>query len=343
MHLQRQDADRIGVQAMDWCGDHLRLLDLRALPERVVWVHCHDADEVAEAIVDGVIQGAAAVGLAAAYGIALAAMHIGNSEDWTRALEDDFVVLGQARPSLAYLAWVLRLMHDRLWRPVASGQAMPGHLIEAAHQLRLSDLEANRAMAALAVKVIRRHDPQPQKFLTLGHTGALAGGGHGTALGALRTAHAQGLVEQVLVCEGRPGRTGELAMWELEQDHIDAALLADGAAGQLMRLANPGWVVVGAERIAANGDVINASGTYSLAVLAMHHGLRFMVVAPSAAIDLTLESAEELYDGEDSLETLEMLDVTPADLIDVIVTEKGVVERPQLQGMTELLNPRNLH
>lgn len=342
MQFQSQVAEQSGVQAMEWCGSSLRILDQRYLPGQRLWVECHDAVEVAEAIRQGAVRGAAAVGIAAAYGIALAARRLGHADDWTEALEADFILLGQARPSAANLAWALRIMHDRLHRPAAR---MPEQLAQAAVSIHLSDLEANRSMAHLGMQLIRRHQRQPQRLMTLGNAGALAGGGYGSALGVIRAAHGAGLVEQVYASQSRPGTAGEVTAWELSQDQVPVVLHVDTAAGQLMKSDNPSWVVVGAERIAANGDVINAVGTYTLAVLAMHHGLRFMVVAPSSAIDLTLDTADELDLAGEALEqgVQPLLDVTPADLIDVIVTEKGIVERPDESRIAELLSHRRLH
>jgi len=342
MQFQSQVAEQSGVQAMEWCGSHLRILDQRYLPGQQVWVECNDAAEVAEAIELGVVRGAAAVGIAAAYGIALAAQRIGHADDWAAALEIDFTRLGRSRPSAANLAWALRIMHDRLRRP---GADVPEQLAQAAISIQISDLEANRTMARLGMQLIRRHQRQSQRLMTLGNAGALAGGGYGSALGVIRAAHGAGLVEQVYACESRPGDTGEVTAWELAQDQVPVISHVDSAAGQLMRLDNPSWVVVGAERIAANGDVINTVGTYTLAVLAMHHGLRFMVVASSSTIDLTLESADELDLASEALEQgmQPLLDVTPADLIDVIVTEKGIVERPDESRIADLLSHRRLH
>ena len=219
---------------------------------------------------------------------------------------------------------------------------MPDQLAQVAVNLHASDEESRRALGRLGVQVIRRHDRQPQKFLTLvsPHSNSHAG-----ALDLVRAAQGAGLVEQLYLCADEASDACRLALWELDRDEVATALRGAAAAGQLMRSDNISWVVAGAHRIAANGDLISDIGTYSLAILAMHHGLRFMVVAPSAAFDLALESADELdpADGLLSPEGRLVMDVTPADLIDVIVTERGVVERPDESRIAELLSPRHLH
>lgn len=339
MQLQPRVPAQPPVAALEWRDDHLRILDQRSLPDALVWVECHDAAEAAAAIADGVVQGAVNAGLVAAYGIALAARRIGRSTDWAVDLQSDFERLAQACPA----SWVLGVLDDRLQRLRHQGGQVPEQLAQVAVNLQASDEESRRALGRLGVQIIRRHDRQPQTFMTL--LGRHAGGSQTGALDVIRAAQGAGLVEQLYLCaEGAPD-TCRLALWELGRDEVVTESHGTGAAGQLMRSDNVSWVVVGAHRIAANGDVINDIGTYSLAVLAMHHGLRFMVVAPSAAFDPALESADELDPDEGLLDVggRLVMDVTPADLIDVIVTERGVVERPDESRIAELLSPRHLH
>lgn len=334
MQLHSPDPSPPPVQALEWCSSYLRILDQRYLPGSLVWVECRTLSEAAGAIADGVVQTSVAAGLVAAYGMALAARAIGQTDDWSAALEADFALLAAVQPSSAHLEWVLGVLGDRLRRLRGSEANVPELLAEVAVNLHASDQEANRAAGRLAVQVIRRHDRQAKKFLTLGGAGSV-----------IRAAHAAGLVAQVYLCAGdTPGIT-QLVHWELGQDEVPVAVHAAAAAGQLMKADNVNWVVVGAQRIAANGDVINDIGTYSLAVLAMHHGLRFMVVASSSAFDLALENADELEADDALLQRAGQLalDVTPAELIDVIVTERGVVERPDEAAIAELLSHQRLH
>lgn len=359
MQHHKQVAIEPSVRSVEWSGTALRLLDQRLLPGEESYVDCEDAPQVASAIRDMVVRGAPAIGMAAAYAIALAARRIGQSDDWEAALAADFALLRDARPTTMNLTWALRVMSERL-RRLAGHKDVPGELLQAAAAIQESDVEANITMGKLGMQVIRKHQKSKQNMMTHCNAGALATGGYGTALGVIRAAHAAGLVETIYINETRPWLQGSrLTAWELAQDGIPSLLNVDSAAAHLMKSANLTWVIVGADRIAANGDVINKIGTYALAVLAMHHGLRFMVVAPSSTIDMDLEvgddapleerSAEELLTlGSRSIDagvpvTNPVFDVTPADLIDVIVTEKGIIERPDAAKMADILSHRHLH
>lgn len=226
--------------------------------------------------------------------------------------------------------------------------------------LHEADREANLTMAQFGVDLIRKHKAGPQHLLTHCNTGALATGGFGTALGVIRAAYLEGLVERVHADETRPWLQGSrLTAFELAGEGIPVSLNADSAAAHLMKSGAITWVIVGADRITANGDVANKIGTYQLAVLAMHHGVRFMVVAPSSTIDMQLASGDEIpIEERAGTELLEVhgqrfaaeveafnpvFDVTPADLIDAIITEKGVVERPNAEKMAALMSRRRLH
>lgn len=347
------------VRALEWCGSALRLLDQRLLPAREVYLDCTDAGQVAAAIRDMVVRGAPAIGIAAAYGIALAARRVGQSDDWPQALQADFALLEVSRPTAVNLAWALKMMRERLLRlPVQAD--VPARLLEAAQSIHHSDHEANLTMGKLGMELIRKHQKTRQNLLTHCNAGALATGGYGTALGVIRAAHAAGLVDKIFIDETRPWLQGSrLTAWELARDGIEASINVDSAAGHLMKTQPITWVIVGADRIAANGDVINKIGTYSLSILAMHHGLRFMVVAPSSTIDMALENGDEVVIEERTAsELLELggqsldvgvpafnpvFDVTPADLIDVIVTEKGLIERPDARKLADLMSHRHLH
>jgi methylthioribose-1-phosphate isomerase len=348
------------VKAMDWRSDALYLLDQRLLPFEEQWLACTDAASVALAIRSMVIRGAPAVAIAAAYGVVLGVRaHLAAETDWRQALEADCKLLAQARPTASDLAWALKRMQDRASRVKADEHPLRALEAEAV-AIHQSDREANLTMAQLGVEVIRRHQGNAQTILTHCNTGALATGGFGTALGVIRGAFLEGMVERVYANETRPWLQGaRLTAWELGGEGIPVTLNVDSAAAHILKTKGITWVVVGADRITANGDVANKIGTYQLAVTAMHHGVRFMVVAPSSVIDMSEPSGEGLaIEERDASELLEIggrrtgaaveaynpvFDVTPADLIDVIVTEKGIIERPDAAKLAQLMCRKRLH
>jgi len=348
------------VKAIEWQGDALLLLDQRLLPQRQVWLRYTEAATVAEAITLMVVRGAPAIGIAAAYGVALAVrQRLAERGDWRAAVESDMRLLAESRPTAVNLFWALNRMRDCLQQIQGDADALAVVTAEA-EAIHASDREANLVMAQLGAELIRRHGDKPQRLLTHCNAGALATGGFGTALGVIRAAHAEGLVEQVFADETRPWLQGSrLTAWELATDGVPVTLNVDAAAAHLMKTQDISWVIVGADRIAANGDVANKIGTYQLAVNAMHHGVRFMVVAPSSTIDMALEHGDDIpIEERAGSELLELagqrvaaevtacnpvFDVTPADLVDVIVTEKGVVERPDAEKMAQLMCRKRLH
>ncbi|WP_219063890.1 S-methyl-5-thioribose-1-phosphate isomerase [Pseudomonas sp. UMAB-08] len=348
------------VKAIDWREGALHLLDQRVLPFEETWHTYTSAAGVAEAIRSMVVRGAPAIGISAAYGVVLAARErFAAGGDWQAALEEDFTLLAESRPTAVNLFWALNRMRDRLQR--LKGSESPLAALEAeAVGIHLSDREANLTMAQLGADLIRKHQGNLQTVLTHCNTGALATGGFGTALGVIRAAYLEGMIERVYADETRPWLQGSrLTAWELANEGVPVTVTADSAAAYLMRTKGITWVIVGADRITANGDVANKIGTYQLAVAAMHHGVRFMVVAPSSTIDMALASGEDIpIEERDGRELLELggqrvgadvdafnpvFDVTPADLIDAIVTEKGIVERPDAAKMAQLMCRKRLH
>lgn len=348
------------VKAIDWRNGVLYLLDQRALPFEQTWHACTDAAEVAQAIRSMVVRGAPAIGISAAYGLAMAVrQRQAEGDDWEMALEEDFEVLVHSRPTGANLFWALNRMRERLLR-LKEGDDVAAIMVAEAVAIHDSDREANLTMAQFGVELIRKHQGNEQAVLTHCNTGALATGGFGTALGVIRAAYLEGMVERVYVDETRPWLQGSrLTAWELAGEGIPLTVNADAAAAHLMKTKGITWVIVGADRITANGDMASKIGTYQLAVNAMHHGVRFMVVASSSSIDMNLDSGEDiLLEERDASELMEVggkrvgadvecfnpvFDVTPADLIDVIVTEKGVVERPDAVKMAQLMCRKRLH
>ena len=294
--------------------DRVVLLDQRRLPDEEAELVCRSAAEVAEAIRAMAVRGAPAIGIVAAYGYALAAR---RGED----LDQAAALLAAARPTAVNLSWALNEV------------AAADDPAERAREIHREEVARCQRMAEHAASLLAPNT----KALTHCNTGALATGGYGTALGALRTAWTLGLLRHVFVGETRPLLQGtRLTAWELEADGIPHTVVADAAAGQLMAAGEVDCVLTGADRIAANGDTANKIGTYTLAVLADHHGIPFYVVAPTSTIDAETPSGAEIpIEERDAGEVTPRFparnpafDVTRASLISAIVTEQGVHRAP---------------
>lgn len=338
------------IRAIRWEHDHLTLLDQRVLPLKESWLEYRDAASVAEAIRSMVVRGAPAIGITAAYGVVLAArQHFDQTSQARRdAMAKDMQVLADSRPTAVNLFWALQRMQKVI------DTSPEDKLIECleleAVAIHDEDAAANFAMGEYGASLIN----DKGSVLTHCNTGSLATGGYGTALGVIRSAYRLGKISEVFADETRPWLQGaRLTAWELVKDNIPVKLIAEGAAASLMRSIKPTWVIVGSDRIAANGDVANKIGTYSLAVLARQHGVKFMVAAPTSTIDMEIASGEDIpieFRSEDELLNLggnriaaegshgwnPVFDVTPAELIDAIVTEKGVVLSPSREKMLAL-------
>ena len=343
------------VKALDWRDGSLFLLDQRLLPQQEFWQRYESAIDVAQAIREMRVRGAPVIGIAAAFAVVLAAQqHVARDADnLVAALEADFVLLAESRPTAVNLFWALQKMRDCL--ATAAMHPQPLQLLEQqAVDILNADREANLHMAQLGLDIIQRASAGAQHLMTHCNTGALATGGFGTALGVVRAAHLAGLLTCVHVNETRPWLQGSrLTAWELVGENIPSLLNVDSTAAHLMQQGEITWVIVGADRITANGDVANKIGTYQLAVLARYHQVKFMVVAPSSTIDMQLTCGTQIpieqREGEEILSVAgqrvaaqieafnPVFDVTPAQLIDVIVTERGVVEQPNLQRMQALM------
>lgn len=329
------------IRAVQWQGDHLRLLDQRRLPAEECWIECRDAETVHQAIRDLAVRGAPAIGIAAAWAVVLAARSGAR-------LDPVLDLLRASRPTAVNLMWAL----DRMRRCIVAG-ADAAALEREAQLIQAQDLAANQRMGQLGAALIA----PGSGVLTHCNTGSLATSGYGTALGVIRAGVANGRIAQVFAGETRPWLQGaRLTMWELVRDGIPARLIADSAAAHLMKTGQVQWVIIGADRIAANGDTANKIGSYQLAITARHHGVRFMVVAPSSTVDmatpdgqaieielrhpdelLSLSGTRTVVDGADAWNPV--FDVTPAQLIDAIVTERGVIEHPDAMRMQALFGP----
>jgi methylthioribose-1-phosphate isomerase len=337
------------IRPIRWTGEALELLDQRKLPFETDYLRCTTSDEVATAIRDLAVRGAPAIGIAAAWGVVLAAREVDtrSADEAVVALEPALSRLNAARPTAVNLAWALARMRAALARADvgadAGGAGDWRAVLEAeAAAIEREDLAANRRMGALGAALIE----PGSGVMTHCNTGSLATAGFGTALGVIRAGVAQGRIARVYAGETRPWLQGaRLTAWELQQDGIDATLIADAAASHLMKTGKVQWVVVGADRICANGDVANKIGTYQLAIAARHHGVKFMVVAPSSTVDMATPSGDLIEIEERAAGELHALggvrtaaegiaawnpvfDVTPHALIDAIVTERGIVQAP---------------
>ncbi|MDH5378684.1 MAG: S-methyl-5-thioribose-1-phosphate isomerase [Gammaproteobacteria bacterium] len=346
-----------GSIAIDWDEGQLKLLDQRLLPLKSEWISYSSSNAVAEAIRDMVVRGAPAIGVTAAYGLVLAARFRWKKDqtNWKTTIVDDFKTMAAARPTAVNLFWAIERM-EKLIQRLPTDQDPESILLKEAFAIHEEDIAACRKMGELGAPFIE----PGSSVLTHCNAGALATGGYGTALGVIRSGVAQGRIDHVYADETRPWLQGaRLTAYELLQDGIDVTVIAEGAAASLMQAGKVQWVIVGSDRIAANGDVANKIGTYSAAIAARHHGVKVMVVAPISTIDMeTATGADIPIEQRDLNEVLEYggqrvaapganawnpsFDVTPAELVDVIVTERGVVEKPNKEKMRKLMNANHV-
>jgi methylthioribose-1-phosphate isomerase len=315
------------VEPIRWKGDRLELLDQRLLPQKAAYVTCRSASEVAQAIRDMVVRGAPAIGCAAAFGVVL-----------SNGSPESYEVLAKSRPTAVNLFWALERMKKAK------------DLESEARAIYDEDLAANRAMGSLGANLI----PERARVMTHCNTGALATAGFGTALGVIRSAKDKNI--SVIANETRPYLQGaRLTAWELVQEGIPCTLITDNMAGHLMSKGEVDVIVVGADRIAANGDVANKIGTYTLAVLAKRHGIPFYVAAPLSTFDASIPDGSHISIEERPAAEVTgygetrwapegvavrnpAFDVTPAELITGIICEKGVVLSPNREKLQALIS-----
>jgi methylthioribose-1-phosphate isomerase len=336
-----------------WKGDRLLLLDQRLLPHAIVWKTCRTWKEAAEGIRDMVVRGAPAIGCVAAYGIVLAAREktFKSTKDQQKALERAYDGLLKARPTAVNLRWAIERMRH-VWESQRGTPAEVADRLEKdATAIEAEDREANQRMGRFGADLL----PEKSTILTICNTGSLATAGLGTAFGIIWTAFQDRKVKTVLASETRPYLQGaRLTAWELKQEKIPFHLITDNMAAHLMNTEKIDAVIVGADRIAANGDTANKIGTYSLAVLASHHAVPFYVAAPISTIDLSTPTGAQIPIEERSMEEVTSLrghaiapkgtrarhpafDVTPSRLIRAIITERGVAETPYDESLKRLV------
>jgi methylthioribose-1-phosphate isomerase len=343
------------IRTIEWTKDGVRMLDQRLLPSQEIYLMLRSYDEVAEAIRKMVVRGAPAIGVSAAMGIALgASQSVGTS---IADLEDDFQYIcdymGKTRPTAVNLFWAIERMRATFRRAKATSdvEELKKILVDEALAIFEEDIAANRAIGKFGGPLI----PDGATVLTHCNAGALAtAGDYGTALGVVRGARDAGKKIAVIADETRPFLQGlRLTAWELSKDEIPVTVITDNMAGHVMKSGKVDAVVVGADRIAANGDTANKIGTYMVAVLAREHNIPFYVAAPMTTLDLSLKSGEEIpIEERDPMEVTHIreqqlapdgidvhnpaFDVTPNRLITAIITDKGVARPPYEESLKEL-------
>ncbi len=353
MTAESRSASR--VETLRFKDGRLELIDQRVLPREFVYLGYGSASEVAEGIRSMVVRGAPAIGCAAAYGVALEALGLANGSPQARALGMDaaFAVLAESRPTAVNLFWALARMKAALAAlpSSASGTEIAQRLLAEAHDITQEDVANNRKMGEHGAALLR----DGSTVLTHCNAGALATAGHGTALGVIRSAVESGKRIAVFADETRPFLQGaRLTAWELAEDDIPVTLITDNMAGHFMSRGDVHAVIVGADRVAANGDVANKIGTYMVAVLARRHQIPFYVAAPLSTIDPETPDGQAIPIEERNSDEVTAVagvrfapagvaarhpafDVTPAELVTALITERGVVFEPNREKIRALL------
>jgi methylthioribose-1-phosphate isomerase len=348
------------IKTVEWTSEGVRMIDQRLLPTEEKYLMLRSYEEVAEAIKKMVVRGAPAIGVSAAFGLALGAKQsVGTS---TADLEDDFEymceVMGKTRPTAVNLFWAIERMRAALRREKAvtdNVEELKEKLVAEALAIFKEDLEANRSIGHYGEPLI----PDGATVLTHCNAGALAtAGDYGTALGVIRAARDAGKRVAVIADETRPFLQGlRLTAWELAKDEIPVTVITDNMAGHVMKEGKVDCVVVGADRIAANGDAANKIGTYMVAVLAQKNNIPFYVAAPITTLDLSLKSGDEIpIEERDSSEITHIgnkqlgpdgvvvhnpaFDVTPNELIAAIITDRGVARAPYTESLRILVKEK---
>lgn len=342
-------------RSIEWKNDALVLLDQRRLPAETVYLELRDPQAVAEAIRSMTVRGAPAIGAAAAYGLALAALNstAAQTDDLIGEVEKAAELLRASRPTAVNLFWAIQRVMDKVHASHnLSADALREAILQEAHAIAEEDIRANKQIGYNAQPLI----PNPAKILHHCNTGSLATVDYGTALGIIRIAHESGKQVHAYLDETRPRLQGaKLSAWELNQLGIPHTVIVDGASGFVMKRIGIDLCVVGADRIAANGDTANKIGTYNLALAAKAHGVPFYVAAPTSTIDMSIRSGDEIPIEERHAEEITHVgkerivpegspvlnyafDVTPAHLITAIITEVGIAYPPYEESLARLMD-----
>jgi len=333
--------------SVEWLDDHVRLLDQRLLPQEERYVDLHTCDEVAAAIRNLTVRGAPAIGVAAAYGVVLGA-HCADVASRADTVESAINLLAGTRPTAVNLFAALERMR-RVRRDCAPKNLIP-ELLREARKIHEEELSASMAISNLGATLI----PAGATVLTHCNAGMIATAAHGTAIGAIIEAYRQGKVARAIATETRPLLQGaRLTVWELVRAGVPTTLITDSMVGHIMRTSHIDCVIVGADRIAANGDVANKIGTYGIAVLARAHGVPFYVAAPTSTVDLRLRSGDAIEIEERNTDEVTCyagvrvaaecqdvrnpaFDVTPHRLVAALVTERGILRSPFTRRLKEI-------
>lgn len=347
------------IETLRWVNGHLEMIDQRILPSDFKYISYTSAIQVAKGIRDMVVRGAPAIGCAAAYGVALAAIELKdtNKDEFKEGMEEAFSILLKSRPTAVNLAWAIKRMQSVMSTLNLSLNDIALRLLEEAHVIKREDIEINRSMGAFGAKLLQDGD----RVLTHCNAGALATAGHGTALGVIRSAVEVGKKISVIADETRPFLQGaRLTSWEMVQEDIPVTLISDNMSGHLMSQGEIDAIIVGTDRVAGNGDVANKIGTYMVAVLAKSHNIPFYVACPLSTIDRSIKSGNEIPIEERPIEEVmgfndyhwaakgvkvrnPAFDITPADLVTGLITERGVVFKPNVKKINELFNFKKNH
>lgn len=345
-------------RSIEWKDNALKLLDQRRLPAETVYLELRDAQAVAEAIRSMTVRGAPAIGAAAAYGLALAALNskAHQTAELIRDIEQAAELLRASRPTAVNLFWAIqRVMNKVNANRYLDAEALRQLMVQEGHHIAEEDVRANKQIGLNALPLI----PDPAKILHHCNTGSLATVDYGTALGIIRIAHESGKRVHAYLDETRPRFQGaKLSAWELNQLGIPHTVIVDGASGIVMRKIGIDLCLVGADRIAANGDTANKIGTYNLALAAKAHGVPFYVAAPTSTIDMSIRSGDAIPIEERNAEEITHVgqerivpegspvlnyafDVTPAHLITAIITEVGIAYSPYEESLARLMDMAN--
>ena len=343
------------IETLRWAEDHLEMIDQRILPAEFQYISYNSALSVAEGIRSMVVRGAPAIGCAAAYGVALEALNLQDAsmDDFSKGMEQAFKILLESRPTAINLFWAIDRMRSKMNEHISlTPKKIANTLLSEAHEILDEDIEINRKMGSFGAELLS----DGARVLTHCNAGALATAGHGTALGVIRSAVEAGKKISVIADETRPFLQGaRLTAWEMVQEDIPITLISDNMSGHLMSHGEVDAIIVGTDRVAGNGDVANKIGTYMVAVLSKRHNIPFYVACPLSTIDRSISSGSDIPIEERPNEEITgyrdyqwaaegvsvrnpAFDVTPADLVTGLITEKGVILSPTTEKINHLFN-----